>query len=174
MGAGRACLTAGLLAVTANIVVLESAALFHIEAEAGGLLRLLREILGPTFDRIGLAAIWSGLGLPPPGSLPFRIAFHIGAGIGMAVFYALALEPYLPGSGGWKGALFSLLPWLLNSAVVMPMLGRGFAGADALTLGGMAYFFFANGVYGVLVGALYEGLRLGSGSAVRGAGRAEA
>jgi hypothetical protein len=155
----KAALLAGLLAVAANTVVLKSAALFHIEAESGGLLRLLRQTLGPTSNQIGLTAIWSGFGLPLPGSLPFWIAFHFGMGIGMAVFYALALEPYLPGPGWVKGAIFSLLPWLLNSAVVMPLLGKGFAAHDALTVGGMVYFFFANGLYGVLVGVLYEWFR---------------
>jgi len=37
----------------------------------------------------------------------------------------------------------------------MPMLGKGFAASDVLSLGGMFYFFLANGLYGVLLGVVY-------------------
>lgn len=150
----RACF-AGLLAVAINTVVLKAAPLLQLEAEAGGLLRLLRNTFGATFDQIGMTALWSTLHMPPPDSLPFWVLFHFSMGIGIAVFYVLVVEPFLIGPEWVKGFQFSLLPWSFNSAFVMPMLGKGFAASDILTLGGMLYFFFANGLYGVVLGVVY-------------------
>lgn len=102
-----------------------------------------------------MTALWAMLHLPLPGSLPFWVLFHFSMAIGMAVIYALVVEPFLIGPGWAKGFQFSLLPGSINSALVMPMLGKGFAASDILTLSGMLYFFFANGLYGVLLGVVY-------------------
>ncbi len=85
-------------------------------------------------------------------------------GLFMAVLYAYAIEPVLSGVGWRKGAIFSLLPWLINSIVVMPLLGKGFAASYALTLGGVTYFFFGNAIYGICLGVLYEKFMCGSPS----------
>ncbi len=105
----RACF-AGLLAVAINTVILKAAPLLQLEAEAGGLLRLLRNRFGATFDQVGLTGLWATLNMPPPGSLPFWVFFHFSMGIGMAVFYALVVEPFLVGPDWVKGFQFSLLP----------------------------------------------------------------
>ena len=152
----KASLLAGLLAVSVNTAVLKLAGVFNIEAESGGLFRLLRMYLGDTFNTLGIGKIWAALLLPLPGTLGFWLLFHTFMGLVMAVFYAYAIEPILAGPGWRKGAIYSLLPWLINSVLVMPLLGKGFAASHSLTPVGMTYFFFANGTYAVLLGLLYE------------------
>ena len=45
----------------------------------------------------------------------------------------------------WRSAsLFSLFPWLINSAVVLPLLGQGFAGLYRLRWQDALFFFIAN------------------------------
>ncbi len=152
----KASLLAGFLAASVNTVVLKLAGAFNIEAESGGLFRLLRIYLGDTFNALRIGKLWTALLLPEPGTFGFWLLFHTFMGLVMAVFYAYAIEPLLGGQGWRKGAIYSLLPWLLNSAVVMPLLGKGFAASHSLTLLGMMYFFVANGTYAVLLGLLYE------------------
>lgn len=74
----------------------------------------------------------------------------------MAFFYIYIFEPLLPGGGLLTGSLFSLLPWVVNSFVILPLLGQGILGIHRLTVPGIIYFFFANWVFGALLGVLYE------------------
>lgn len=152
----KPALWAGFLAVSVNTAVLKLSALFHIEAESGGLFRLLRLHLGDYFHAIGVGNAWGALHLPMPGTLYFWILFHTFMGLVMAVVYAYAIEPYLSGPGWRKGAVYSIIPWLINSFIIMPALGKGIAASHALTAVGMGYFFVANGTYAVLLGFLYE------------------
>jgi uncharacterized membrane protein YagU involved in acid resistance len=145
-----------LMAITVNTVMLKTAPLMGIKAGAEGLFGLLRNYFGETFRDIGLSGLWSAAMLPQPGTLMFYIFFHSLIGFLMAGLYVSVVEKYLAGSGWRKGAVFALLPWLINSIIVLPLLGKGFAGSNVLDGVGLVYFFIANGVYGVLLGHLYE------------------
>lgn len=143
-------LLAGVVAITANTLVLKAAPLMAVNAESGGLLKLVLLHTTPVL---------------PAGPLPvvkaegFKLLFHYLTGLGMVGLYVLVFEPRLPDNGWVKGGLFSLLPWVLNGFVVLPLLGQGLAGGHVLTAGGMAYFFVANAVFGLVLGGLYAYLR---------------
>ena len=112
-------------------------------------------------EALGITALWTSVGLPPPASLIFWLAFHYATGFGMVCLYVL-LEPRLPGRGLLKGSLFSLLPWLINGLIVLPALGQGVFGYRTLPLSGIAYFFVANWSFGAVLGELYERLTISS------------
>ena len=81
----------------------------------------------------------------------------------MVCLYVL-LEPGFPGRGLLKGSVFSLLPWSINSLIVLPALGQGVFGYRTLPLSGIAYFFVANWSFGAVLGELYERLTMSSRS----------
>lgn len=47
---------------------------------------------------------------------------HFGIGISLAVIYALFFEPWLPGPGWFRGALFSVVPWIFAITLLGPIL----------------------------------------------------
>ncbi|MBW3127107.1 hypothetical protein [Hymenobacter profundi] len=143
-------LLAGLVAITANTLVLKAAPLLPVNAESGGLLKLALLHTTPLLP--------AGL-LPVVQAAGFKLLFHYLTGLGMVGLYVLVFEPRLPGKGWVKGGLFSLLPWAINGLVVLPLLGQGVAGVHALTAGGIAYFFVANAVFGLVLGGVYAYLR---------------
>lgn len=155
----RATLLAGFAAITANTVVLKAAAPLGIVAESGGLLRLHVLYLTPLLRRSGVTGWWTSSGLPGPASLPFWLAFHYATGFAMVLLYTVVLERVLPGPGVMKGSLFSLVPWLINGLLVLPMLGQGAFGSRALPASGMWYFFLANWLFGAVLGAVYARCR---------------
>jgi len=157
-----AMLMAATAAIAVNTFILKIAPVIKIKAGAGGLFGLLRKHFGAAFTDLGLSGIWTSLGLPQPGTLLFYIFFHSLIGFLMSILYVYAIEKYLAGSGLKKGAIFSILPWLFNSIIVLPMLGKGFAGSGVLNIVGLVYFFIANGVYGIMLGYLYEKISLRS------------
>ena len=140
-------LLAGLVAITANTLVLKAAPLLALNAESGGLLKLVL---------LHTKSLLPAELLPVVQTEGFKLLFHYGTGLGMVALYVAVFEPRLPGNGWAKGGLFSLLPWAINGCVVLPLLGQGVAGGHALTAGGMAYFFVANAVFGLVLGGVYE------------------
>jgi len=152
----QAMLSAAVIAIAVNTFILKIAPVIKIKAGAGGLFGLLRKHFGETFTDLGLSGVWTSLSFPQPGTLLFYIFFHSLIGFLMSALYVYVIEKYLSGNGIQKGAVFSMLPWLFNSIIVLPMLGKGFAGSGVLGIVGLTYFFIANGVYGVLLGYLYE------------------
>lgn len=160
-----AAVLAGFIAVSVHTVLLLAARAFDLQVGSGGLLGLLRNAWGDRFQALGIGRIWSGAGLPLPGSTAFWILFHVLVGILLALIYAWLFEPRLKGSGQRRGVLFAQLPWILHSAVLMPLVGNGFAGYHVLPLVGIAWFFVANAVYGALLGFCYGRFRLLSRSA---------
>lgn len=150
-------LLAGLVAITINHLVLKAAPLLHVNAGGGGLLKLAllhtRQLLPAGF-------------LPTVKTPGFLLLFRYLTGLGMVVLYVLVFEPRLPGNGWVKGGLFSLLPWAINSFVVLPLLGQGALGVHALTAGGILYFFGTNAVFGLVLGGVYARLRRGQPVAV--------
>jgi hypothetical protein len=91
-------------------------------------------------------------------ALPLAIALHFIAGMAWAVVYAGLVEPYLSGPGWRRGALFSLLPWLVSVLVFLPVMGGGvlglYLGAGPLPLLGNLLLHLG---YGVTLGELYAG-----------------
>ena len=79
---------------------------------------------------------WPLVGLPTMdviaalgGVFPFDLSpyvmgslVHLGIGISLALIYALSFDPWLPGPGWLRGALFSFLPWLFAITLLGPSL----------------------------------------------------
>ena len=151
-----ASLLAGLIAIVANTALLEAADWIPLVTARGGLLKLLKMYLSAPLTSLGIADHWAALSLPGPDTHAFKTAFHIVVGLLMALFYAYALEPMLPGSALLKGLLYALLVWLANAFIVLPWIGEGIAGSAFLTAGGMLYFAVAHTVFFVLLALLYE------------------
>jgi len=60
---------------------------------------------------------------------------HIGTGASLALIYALFFDPWLPGPGWLRGALFSLVPWLFAITLLGPSLQTAsdlFRGSEAV------------------------------------------
>lgn len=96
---------------------------------------LLAGFLG-TISMTVLMYGWPLVGLPSMdivaalgGVFPFEISpyvvgslVHIGIGISLALGYALFFDPWLPGPGWLRGALFSFIPWLFAITLLSPSL----------------------------------------------------
>src|SRR3972149_8477776 len=100
------------------------------------------------FDRALLAGIlgtgamtllmygWPFIGFPRMDILaalgsvfPFHISpylmgalIHVGIGVSLGLVYALLFEPWLPGPGWLRGALFSIIPWIFAITLLGPLL----------------------------------------------------
>ena len=151
LGAG---LLAGAIAIALNTAALKLADLIPLATAHGGLLRLISPWIGPVLDRSGIAAAWLALGGPPAKSSLFQAGFHVAVGLAMALFYVVVLEPLLPGPAWRKGAIYAVLVWLLNAAVILPLINEGFAGSAHLALAGMAWFAAAHTLFFVLLAIL--------------------
>ncbi len=142
-------LVAGFVAITANTIFLKAASLFHIAAESGGLLKLILLHTKQHFPSNVLSLT---------KTTGFWLLFHYLTGFAMVLMYVYLFEKLLPGKGWVKGSLFSLLPWLMNGCIVLPLLGQGIMGVHQLSAGGMIYFFIANWIFGLVLGMVYENL----------------
>src|SRR5258705_5273438 len=91
-------------------------------------------------DLLGVASSGAANNGPPINSKSFQTGFHLLVGLLMALFYAIALEPYLPRSTAAKGWLYAIAVWLINACVVLPATGEGFAGSAHLTTAGMLWY----------------------------------
>ncbi len=79
---------------------------------------------------------WPLVGLPAMdiigalgGVFPFDLSpyflgslVHLGMGTSLALIYALLFDPWLPGPRWFRGALFSILPWLFAITLLGPSL----------------------------------------------------
>ncbi len=138
---------AGLIAITLNTLLLKAAPIFNIVAESGGLLKL---ILLSTHLYMSAAV------LAYVHTTAFWVLFHYLTGFAMVILYVYIFQPLLPGKGWQKGSLFSLLPWMINGFIVLPLLGQGLIGIHQLPVTGIIYFFVANWIFGITLGVLYE------------------
>ena len=152
---------AGALAIAVNGILLEAADWMHIDIGHGGLLKLLHQLLDHRLEEFGLTCARNRSALCTIPEPIFKLGFHIAVGLLMALLYTCAVEPLLPQRlNTWlKGAVYALLTWLLNAAVVLPALGQGFAGSRELGVGGMVYFAFAHTVFFLLLARLTAYLR---------------
>lgn len=85
-------------------------------------------------------------------------------GLVWALVYARLAEPRLEGPGWRKGALFSLVPWLLSILVFFPIAGIGVlgSGVDAGILPVLGNLIL-HLVFGVVLGTLYA-MEVGNGA----------
>jgi hypothetical protein len=98
--------------------------------------------------------------LAPATSSPvFQTRFHLFVGLLVALFYALALEPVLPGKPLIKGLIYAAFVWVLKAFVVLPATGEGIAGSNHLGLANMIVFALIHTVFLVLLALFYARLR---------------
>jgi len=78
---------------------------------------------------------------------------HLMIGIVLAVAYAKFFRGLLPGPAVARGALFSVLPWLMAQVMVMPMMGMPlFSGSMAMAGGSLIGHLMYGAVLGVVAG----------------------
>lgn len=89
-------------------------------------------------------------------ALVLSLGLHFTVGIIWALVYAAFFAPRMTGTGWRKGALFSLLPWILSLVVFFPLVGAGFFGF-ALGAGPLPAFgnLILHLAFGATLGAVY-------------------
>ena len=94
------------------------------------------------------------LGSVMGGNVVLGWAAHFMIGTVLALSYAAVFAGRLPGAPAVRGAIFSLLPWLMAQLVVMPMMGLGLFSGSMLAAGGslMGHLLFG-AVAGLVYGA---------------------
>lgn len=76
---------------------------------------------------------------------------HLMIGVILAVGYAVIFASRLPGPPALRGAIFSLIPFLMAQLLVMPMMGMPlFSGSMPMAMGSL----IGHLVYGMVIGAL--------------------
>jgi energy-converting hydrogenase Eha subunit C len=96
-----AALLAGMIALAANIALLSIASAAGICTAHGGLFLLFTRIIHRVAPSRSFVDGWKIFA--PPVS---QAVFHIVTGLVMAIFYALVLEPKLPGRPFFKGVAY--------------------------------------------------------------------
>lgn len=132
---------AGIPAIIANETVLLIADLAGISTAHGGLLRLICVITGITSPIFQQPA--------------FQIGFHLVVGVLMAVLYGVALYPRIGDRPLEAGLLYGAVVWIINSAIVLPLINEGFAGLKSLTTPGILLFAIAHMLFFVLQSVLF-------------------
>ena len=81
---------------------------------------------------------------------------HLSIGVILAVLYSVLFLERLPGAPLVRGAIFSLIPWVMAQVIVMPLMGMPlFSGSVAMAGGSL----LGHLVYGAVLGATVgEGL----------------
>jgi len=77
---------------------------------------------------------------------------HFMIGTVLALGYAAFFSGWLPGPAAARGAVFSLLPWIMAQLVVMPMMGMGLFSGSVLAAGGSL---MGHLLYGAVLGLVY-------------------
>lgn len=93
------------------------------------------------------------LGSVMGGSIILGWVAHFMIGVVLALGYAAIFASKLPGAPAVRGALYSLLPWLMAQVIVMPMMGMGLFSGSMVAAGGSL---MGHIVYGIVLGALYH------------------
>lgn len=154
----RAALLAGLIAIVINTILLYLADFIPLQTAHGGLLNLMKLVFGSTLAKLGVADAWNAFNLPGPGDAVFKTTFHIVVGLGMAVVYAFVVEPILTGSAWIKGLVYAVLLWLMNTFLILPLIGEGIAGSRHLNIAGIVYYAAAHTAFFLLLAWLYDRL----------------
>lgn len=75
---------------------------------------------------------------------------HLSIGIILAIVYSMFFLRRLPGPPLFRGAVFSLIPWVMAQVIVMPMMGMPLFSGDVVMAGGSLLGHLA---YGAVLGA---------------------
>lgn len=73
----------------------------------------------------------------------------------MAVIYAVLLEPRLRSSSLAKGVIYGSAVWIVNSLIVLPLIGQGMAGVYHLKAVGIVSFAIAHFAFLLTLSVLY-------------------
>ncbi len=92
------------------------------------------------------------LGSKMGGNVAVGWVAHFMIGTVLALGYAAVFVARTPGAPAVRGAIFSLLPWLMAQLVVMPMMGMGLFSGSMLAAGGSL---MGHLVYGLVLGFIY-------------------
>lgn len=90
----------------------------------------------------------------PMMAMPYWMGWmmHFIIGIILTTIYAAFLLDILPSEGWKQGAIYSILPWLVMSVVLGPMMGMGFFGGGIMmAMGGL----ISHLAYGSAMGYVY-------------------
>ena len=147
---------AGLGGITANTVMLQLAPVLHLHPGSGGVLQLALRFAS-RWAPSSLAVLHS-MGLTKPPSLFGFLWFHYATGLAMIVFYFYVFGRCVHGPWMLRSTLFALIIWLINSGIVYPMLGEGFAGRKMIPATGILYFFIANWLFVAISALVYRSL----------------
>jgi hypothetical protein len=153
-------LLAGCAGLAINIALLNTADHFGVVTARGGFQKLAKLWFSMPLVTTGVASLWSGIGLPAPETGLFMVSFKVGVGLCMSAIYPV-IEPRLPGNWVTKGLAYAAAVWLANAAIVLPLLGEGFAGYRSLTPGGMAWFAFAHTAFFLILAYIFPMTRDG-------------
>jgi uncharacterized membrane protein YagU involved in acid resistance len=96
------------------------------------------------------------LGSVMGGSTALGWIAHFMIGTLLGVGYATVFANRLPGAAVVRGAVYSLLPWLMAQLVVMPMMGMGLFSGSMVAAGGSLT---GHLVFGSVLGATYGTMR---------------
>lgn len=126
-----------------------------------------RAILGSLLGLLGMTALgmWiaPAMGMPrmnPAALLATKMQdnltlgwiAHIMIGIILGIIYAL-IQHYFPGPAAMRGALFSVIPWLIAQVMLMPMMGKPlFMGSKVMAMQSL----IGHLIYGVILGLVYQ------------------
>lgn len=147
---------AGLGGITANTAMLQLAPLLRVHPGSGGVLQLALRFASRWVP--SSLAVLHSMGLTKPPTLFGFLWFHYATGLVMIVFYFYVFARHQHGPWMWRSAFFSVIIWIVNSAIVYPMLGEGFAGTKLIPASGVLYFFIANWLFVAISALVYRTL----------------
>ncbi|HVJ53420.1 MAG TPA: hypothetical protein VM689_13215 [Aliidongia sp.] len=153
-----AALLAGAVAIAVNIALLDGFDAAGIPTAHGGLQKLVKLWASPPLAALGADRLWTGLGLPGPETPPFMLGFKVGVALVMALIYALLIAPRWQHRPLWAGLVAALLFWIANAAIVLPLLGEGFAGMSTLSGLGILCFALAHTGFFLVLALLHDRL----------------
>jgi hypothetical protein len=118
-------------------------------------LMVIKSALGlmPAVDAIGmLAKIAGDFGLPSSAVVGWIAHFVIGVVLWGLVF--AGTYPSWPGTPPMKGAVFSVMAWLLMMSMVLPMAGAGFFGVN-IGLSAAVATLVLHLIFGLVLGSVF-------------------
>jgi hypothetical protein len=145
-----AALLAGMIALAANMAQLSIGSASGVRTAHGGLFLLFTKIIHRVAPSLSFMDGWKIVTLPVS-----QAVFNIVTGLVMAIFYALVLEPKLPGRLFFKGVVYGTAIWFLNAFLVLPLTDEGIAGSRHINTVGLIAFALAHMSFFLVLSMLY-------------------
>ncbi|MGY2685426.1 hypothetical protein ACVWVZ_004760 [Pseudomonas tolaasii] len=143
-------LRAGSTAIIVNMAMLAVADKFGLVTARGGLLKLATNFLVAQMSQYGEAQAASWL-IDFTRTPVFQAAFHFAVGLLMSVVFMKFAGAYLKRYAWSAGLIAAIFVWIINAAVILPLLGEGIAGSHAISPAGIAYFAVTHTVFFILL-----------------------